>query len=232
MDKATLEVIAGDPVGGEKKLEFHFNPTEYSLSKSADWQRKTKASAPSCAPLVHYDGVHAATVTMDILFDRSEEENVAARDVSKDVQKLLDWTKPTTDTLKQGKKPWGPFLRLHWGNGQLKGFKCVLKSVTAKYLMFLETGVPVRATANITLEEIPDDAKRQNPTSGALQGRSTHTIADGDTLQSIAYREFGDPNLWRGLAIFNDLDDPLRIKPGRDILVPTPVEAARLSTEA
>lgn len=231
MQKASLHVFDGNPVGGVKDLTFDFNPTEYSISKSAQWQRKTKASAPSSAPLVHYDGVQPATIQMEVLFDKSEKENESDRDVSPSVETLLNWTKPTPDTIKKGKKPWGPFLELRWGNNKQTGFKCVLKSVSAKYLMFTDTGRPMRATASITLEEIPDDAKRQNPTSGALQGRSTHVMADGDSLQSVAYHEYDNPNLWRGLALFNRIDDPFRIPVGTEILVPTPAEAARLTEE-
>ena len=51
-------------------------------------------------------------------------------------------------------------------------------------------------------------------------------ISEGDTLQSIATSEYGNPNLWRGLATFNDIDDPLRLKLGTRILVPTREEAA------
>ncbi|HYM50055.1 MAG TPA: hypothetical protein VET65_05715 [Candidatus Limnocylindrales bacterium] len=228
LEKASLHVVDGEPEGGLKELKFRFNPTEYTISKSAEWSRKTNAAAPSCAPLHHFGGVHPATLQIEILFDRSEEEQESARDVSKDVHTLLTWTKPTPDTLKKGKKPWAPFLQFQWGSNKDTGFKCVLKSVTAKYLMFLRNGTPVRATASITLEEIPDDAKRQNPTSGALQTRSTHVVRDGDNLQLIAFEEYGDANLWRALASFNDLDDPLRVPAGRSLLVPTPAEARSL----
>jgi hypothetical protein len=227
--KAILKVVDGQPEGGLKELVFRFNPTEYTISKSAEWSRRPNASAPSAAPVHHYGGVHPATLQLEILFDRSEAAREADRNVSKDVHTLLTWTKPTPDTLKKGKKPWAPFLRFQWGNNKDTGFKCVLKSVTAKYLMFLRDGTPVRATASITLEEIPDDAKRQNPTSGALQTRSTHMVGDGDNLQLIAYQEYGDPNLWRALALFNHLDDPLRVPVGTSLLVPTPAEANELA---
>jgi nucleoid-associated protein YgaU len=51
-------------------------------------------------------------------------------------------------------------------------------------------------------------------------------IAQGDTLQSIANREYGKPGLWRGLAAFNEIDDPLRLQLGSHILLPSMEEAA------
>jgi nucleoid-associated protein YgaU len=69
----------------------------------------------------------------------------------------------------------------------------------------------------------------QNPTSGSIHARATHLISDGDTLQSIATKEYGNPNFWRGLAVFNDIDDPLRLTSGNRILLPSIDEAAEIS---
>jgi nucleoid-associated protein YgaU len=54
-------------------------------------------------------------------------------------------------------------------------------------------------------------------------------LDDGDSLAGIAYREYGDPNLWRGIAAFNQIDDPLRVAAGTRVLVPSVVEAKQLS---
>ena len=35
--------------------------------------------------------------------------------------------------------------------------------------------------------------------------------------------------LWRGLASFNDIDDPMRVAPGAELLIPTATEARRLA---
>jgi nucleoid-associated protein YgaU len=40
--------------------------------------------------------------------------------------------------------------------------------------------------------------------------------------------EYGDPTLWRRLAIYNGIDDPLRLRSGLRIFIPTAAEAARL----
>ena len=94
--------------------------------------------------------------------------------------------------------------------------------------MFRPDGTPIRATASITLKEIPVDTPGQNPTSGSLNSRRSHVLGDGDSLQSVAYREYGNPALWRSLALFNGIDDPLRLVAGSSILIPSAGEAARL----
>ena len=68
-----------------------------------------------------------------------------------------------------------------------------------------------------------------NPTSGGLATRRTHTVVEGDTLASIAYQEYRDPNKWRALAEANNIDDPMRVKPGTVLIVPDRREAEALS---
>jgi nucleoid-associated protein YgaU len=46
----------------------------------------------------------------------------------------------------------------------------------------------------------------------------------GDSLASLAYAEYGDPTLWRYLASFNRIDDPLRIPQGSVVLLPSAAE--------
>jgi nucleoid-associated protein YgaU len=48
-------------------------------------------------------------------------------------------------------------------------------------------------------------------------------------LQSIAYDEYRDPQLWRGIAATNNIDDPLRLRAGTSLLLPPADEAAELS---
>jgi nucleoid-associated protein YgaU len=51
-------------------------------------------------------------------------------------------------------------------------------------------------------------------------------VVAGDSLASIAYDEYEDARLWRALAEANHLDDPMRLPPGTELLVPPPAEAA------
>jgi nucleoid-associated protein YgaU len=160
---------------------------------------------------------------MELFFDDWENPDA---DLVADIQKLMGWLKPSDESLDK-KKPQPQILKFQWGSNQsLSQFKGFLKSVAVKYTMFKSDGKPIRATANITLEEVPDEPKKPNPTSGSLASRRTRVLRAGDSLKSIAYDEYGDPNLWRALAMFNGIDDPLRMAPGARLLVPSPDEAA------
>jgi nucleoid-associated protein YgaU len=209
---------------GSKELKFRFNPKELSISKAATWNRPTnKGAKHSTKP--EFGGVQPQSVQMELFFDDWEGTgNLVA-----DIQTLLGWLKPTDKSIRD-KKPQPQALKFQWGgSGPLAEFKGFLKSVSAKYTMFKPDGTPVRATAQIALEEIPTDPKPTNPTSGAIAGRRSHVVVAGDSLHSLAFREYDDPRLWRGLAAFNAIDDPLRVLPGTRLLIPTIDEAAGLS---
>jgi nucleoid-associated protein YgaU len=66
----------------------------------------------------------------------------------------------------------------------------------------------------VAMKEFPQPAAKQNPTSGGTAGHRTHRVVAGDSLASIAYVEYGDPNGWRRLADANAIDDPLRVRDG------------------
>ncbi len=72
-----------------------------------------------------------------------------------------------------------------------------MSSVAAKYTLFTPSGTPVRAVCTVTIEEISGERGGQNPTSGALAARERTSWSSGDTLPSIAFRAYGDPQLWR-----------------------------------
>jgi hypothetical protein len=146
------------------------------------------------------------------------------------VKTLFEWTKPTPQSI-QRRLPRPPVLGFEWGSNRvLADLQVFLKTVNAKYVLFKPDGTPVRASATITLEEVPEEQPRQNPTSGSRESRRSHLVNAGDSLHSMAFREYGDASLWRGIAAFNDIDDPLRVPAGSRIMVPTIDEARRLAS--
>jgi nucleoid-associated protein YgaU len=223
LQKAKLKVVEGDPKTTE--LNFMYNPTEFTTSKDANWNRPVTNGAKN-ATKPQYTGPGAQKVSMEIFFDAWEDQG----DVSTSVKTLFEWVKPTKNSHDKG-VPQPPVLAFQWGSNKvLSDFKGFLKSVSAKYTLFRSDGVPLRATASISLEEIPPPEEKQNPTSGSLNSRKSHLVGDGDTLHSIAYAQYGDAGFWRSLAIFNGIDDPLRVRPGQRVLIPSTTEAADLAS--
>ncbi|MQA25124.1 MAG: peptidase M23 [Micromonosporaceae bacterium] len=222
LDKAYLTFIepsstGGKPggavaVNGRGKLEFQFNPKEYTVAKTAEWKRKSTAGAKTTSP-PQFTGSGPRTLSLELFLDATERGG----DVSEDVDVLFACLVPDPTTLSK-KKPSPPFVQFGWGGRVL--FVAILKQVSAKFTMFRPNGAPIRAACTVSLEEYGADDKRQNPTSGGLEVMRTHTMVAGDTLQSVAHREYDDPTLWRVLAEVNGVDDPFRLPPGTPLRVP------------
>ena len=59
----------------------------------------------------------------------------------------------------------------------------------------------------------PDDARPARP-------RLAHG-PDGDSLASIAFHHYRDPTRWRAIAEANGIDDPLHLKRGSVLSIPS-----------
>jgi nucleoid-associated protein YgaU len=200
-------------------IEFQYNPKELVIAKNAKWNRDNKPNAEKSAP-PQFMGSDPSKLNLEMFLDSTEKMDDG---VVKTVEKLFSCCVPTekSRTSKKGSPPWVIFS---WGG--LTGFPSYVSSVSAKYTLFTPAGMPVRALVTVVLEEIAGETGGQNPTSGALAARDSHTVIAGDTLPSVAYRAFGDPNAWREIAELNDIDDPLRLAPGSRLLIPAPEEVA------
>ena len=223
LEKAMLIVVDG--VGVPMMLRFKYNPEQYTIEKSAQWNRP-KAPGAESTPDPDYTSTNPASVSMEIFFDAFEE---LQGDVTKDVETLFEWTKPTPVSRTTG-NPQPPLLMFQWGSSSaLSNFRGYLSSVSARYTLFRIDGTPIRATCTIRLEEVPQEAARQNPTSGTRPGMRVHVVTEGETLHSVAWSEYRQARYWRGLAAFNGIDDPLRVEPGTTLLLPSPRDAAAKS---
>lgn len=211
----------GKPELGTKKddLEFQFNPKEVSITKSAKWERKPNKDKTAGPP--EFSGAEPCKLTLELFFDATVPDRKPGGpgvDVVESVEKLFSCCVPCKET--KGKEKPMPFLVVFkWGS--VRSFAAYISQVQAKYTRFAPNGTPIRAVCTVNLEEIdvtPDP--RQNPTSGTYMADGAHTMVSGDSLALVAYREYGDPQLWRSLAAYNDIDDPMRISDGTRVLLP------------
>jgi hypothetical protein len=220
---ASLILFESSPTTGGRKLgetvgtiDFQFNPKELTIAKSAKWERKNDPKAKKAAP-PQFTGSDPCKLTLEMFFDATSKHDgsvVAA------VEHLFSCCVPTEKTADQP-KPIPPLVVFKWGG--VSSFPAFVTQVSAKYTLFTSGGTPIRATCSVTLEEMPGEV-RQNPTSGSLAVRRIHRMVVGDTLASVAYTEYADAGLWRELASFNGIDDPLRLPNGTVLLVPSAAE--------
>jgi nucleoid-associated protein YgaU len=203
MPKATIQNLDT----GER-IPVMFNPKEYTISKTNYWQsaRTTGANLPNTT----FANGQPASMTVQLFFD-TYEDKMDVRHYTKKIAKLME---VNIAQEGEGRKLRPPKVKFHWGLSWT--FKAVITQMTQQFTLFLPTGTPVRATVDVTFQQIEDEHTfpGQNPTSGGLGGRRTHVVAAGETLDLISFQELGDARLWRQIAEVNGITDTLHLAPG------------------
>jgi nucleoid-associated protein YgaU len=201
------------PGGVRGTIEFQFNPKQLQITKTAKWKRSGQRNQrSSSAP--EFTGSDPVKLSLEMFLDATEKMD---NGVVTAVEKLFALVVPTAESLSSG-KGCPPVVIFRWGG--LTGFAAFATQVQVTYTLFTPGGTPVRATAQVQIEELTPKFPGQNPTSGSDRARTTHRLVDGDTLPALAFREYGDAGRWRDIAALNGIDDPMRIIPGTTLLLP------------
>ena len=204
------------------ELECMFNPTKYTYSESVGVSEK-EGQGPA-GPFMQFTGAKSPSLKMDLFFDAFAD---AKGDVGPTVAKLFEWMKADTSFAVEKQMSTPPFVRFEWKYSKppLSDFYGYIRSCSVVYELFRKDGTPVRATASIEIVGRTDRPAGTNPTSHAEGVHRAHTLVEGESLHSVAYRELGSAAAWRAIAALNDIDDPLRVRPGTRILIPDSAEA-------
>jgi len=191
------------------KVHVQFNPEEYALSRENQF---AQANVPGrTAPLLQFSYGNLRTLEMELFFDTYEDPT------NKDVRVQTSKVVGLVDINPQTHAP--PVLMFLWG--QLK-FRCVLAKANQRFIMFLPTGVPVRAKLQATFQEFTNgqyetkEVKRETANYTKL-----YVVGFGETLSGIAATVYSNPTLWRPLAVANGLDDPRSLAVGLRLVVPS-----------
>jgi hypothetical protein len=211
LTKATIRNLDSQEV-----ITALFNPTEYTIAKECNWE--TKSIVGKDVPSSTFKGSGGRSLKLDLFFDVLEKSGGNVRD---EIDKLFALTL-TKDRKSSGKKKVSrpPFCLFQWGGNWQ--FTAYVASLSVRYTLFREDGIPVRATASVTFKEADDQASQKgtNPTSHALPGYRHREVRLHDTLALIAYEEYQDAAEWRRIALANGIDNPLGLAPGRVLAIP------------
>lgn len=195
---------------------FHcqFNPTEFQVGKSNNWQFNSNIGAD--AEKLTFSGGSAQDITLKLLFDSTDtgEPVTTLYETLKNFTYVDAKAQENTHT-KKGEPPW---VHVQWG--KFIAFPAVITQFTERYLYFTPDGAPLRAELSVTLKQATDTTKKQkqNPTSYSEPHR-TWIVQAGERLDWIAYEEYGDAAAWRHIADENQIPDPKALHTGQVLLL-------------
>jgi nucleoid-associated protein YgaU len=169
-------------------------------------------------PPLEFGTGQPATLKIQLLFDTYADKADVRKKYTDAIWELM----MVDDDLKdaKSKKARPPKVRFQWGSSW--SFDAVITSISQVFTLFLPNGTPVRATLDVTFQQIAD-AKLfpgQNPTSGGIGGERVWRVNEGDTLAWIAHKELGTPNLWRSIAEVNRLTSVRDLETGTVLRLP------------
>ena len=190
----------------EEEIAVLFNPQEYVVEKKTPWTEMNVFGMDS--PPVQFTMGERKRLTMELFFDTSREKT--------DVRAFTTKVENLMMVNAQEHRP--PILRFSWGN---LSFECVLEDLVQRFTLFKDDGTPLRAILKVVFKEYATAAAQLSTTR---RESADHTkrmvIREGETISSIAAREYNDPGKWRVIAQANNIADPENIRPGTIVELP------------
>lgn len=203
-----------------------YKPESLSWSKRATWSEvgngkdagsdcagKSQNSAALNAPKVSFMGGGPEKLDLELFFDTTDTQ-LDVRLHTKPIQALV---------YKVPLRNEPPLVMFSWG--MILSKMSYIDEVEIDYTMFRADGTPLRAEMSLTLIEFYLgflNVLPMNPTSYS-EARKTWVVTEGQTLDWIAYQEYGNPLHWRHIAQANNLSNPRDLRPGQVLkLTPLP----------
>lgn len=173
--------------GSQERIPVQFNPVSLQLSVTNTMEDKGKDKK-------QYVSKSTAKLTMDLVFDTTH----SGQDVRIDTEKIVRLMKPD----EQNKNA-PPVVLFDWGTFKFKG---IVESYKETIDFFSPTGVPLRASVNLSLsqQEKVFDSNR-NPDGAPPPEPVEAFTPEGDSVTDVATRG-GDPGASRALAAANGLE--------------------------
>lgn len=203
LEKARLEPIypKGDPI------LVMFNPEEYTVNKDNNF---AQMAVPGLSgPLIQFVNGNMQTLEMELFLDVYEQGG----DVRDEANRIAGFLKIAPETHAP------PVLLFTWASLH---FTCVLARVSQRFVMFRPDGTPVRARLNVTFNEFIDAEREAREINRQTADFSqVHIVTEGETLSGIAASMYENPQVWRPIAIANEIDDPRSITVGQSLLIPS-----------
>jgi hypothetical protein len=200
-----------------ERIPVMFNPEEYTVNRDNNFAQQPVFG--SSAPIVQFVNGNLQTLEMELFLDTYETHqsnnralNQAGDDVRKLTQKITDLMNidPTTHAP--------PIVLFTWGS---LSFTCVLARANQRFVMFLPDGTPVRARLQVTFNEYRNvDQEAKEVKRETANFTKVYIIGQDETISGIAARLYGNPRLWRPIALHNRIENPRVLIMGSRLLIP------------
>ncbi|MBS0559285.1 MAG: LysM peptidoglycan-binding domain-containing protein [Proteobacteria bacterium] len=213
MEKAVItNTVTGD------RIPVMFNPTDYTVNQEVNYAQSVIPGLSG--PVLQFVSGNMQTLEMELFLDTNEEHRVGNRIVNRAQEDVRTLTRQITGLMSiQPSTHAPPVLLFTWAS---LSFTCVLARAQQKFVMFLPDGTPVRARLQVVFNEFRNvDLEAKEVKRETADFTKVHVVNQGETLSGIAAQEYGDPALWRVIALANAVDRPRRLTSGQELRLPS-----------
>ena len=194
-----------------------FNPEDYSLSRENNF---AQVAVPGLsAPIIQFSHGNQQSLDMELFFDTYEAHREGSRQIATAGEDVRKHVRRITDLMNiQPVTHAPPVLLFTWGS---LAFTCVLTRATQKFIMFLPDGTPVRARVQATFSQYNNaELEAKEIKRETADYSKFHVVKPGEKMASIAAAAYGDPRLWRAIALRNAVADPRALEAGQRLAIP------------
>jgi hypothetical protein len=201
--KAKLWNVSVNP---PTSIDVMFNPTDYGIDRGASY---AELDVPGLdTPILQFIRGEAQTLSLALFLDGS------------------DGRQPVTDALNalrafvtiKGELHAPPICLFQWGDQSFQG---VVTSLKEKFSLFDPDGNVVRATVTLSLKSyVPVEVQVRVQKASSPDRTRVRSVRDGETLAQLANEAYGQPRLWRPIAMENGIQRPRFLRAGQALRIP------------
>jgi hypothetical protein len=154
---AKLRIASVEPAT-ELWVEAQYNPKELSVTQPIGWTEHDNLKGQGATEvLMEFGAVKAQTMQIELLFDGVETNGIAGRfSVMQNIRGLQELAAVRDPHASDEELRRPHFCVVTWGTSvasAMPPFRCVIESLTTKYLVFSANGDVLRATCTIGVKE-------------------------------------------------------------------------------
>ena len=207
LERATITDVShskGD--SARRVVNVLFNPTDLSLESGSHY-----ASMPVpglSMPILQYIRGESNVLNLELFLDRTDQ----GKDIEADIAALEGFIRIDSSLHAP------PVVDFAWGKFAFTG---VVTSLREKMTLFSEDGRRLRSRLSLSLKSYKSAEVQLRDLKLASPDRShARVLREGETLAHIAYEVYGDPRMWRPIALANGIERPRFIEPGTPLWIP------------
>jgi len=211
-------------IAGADGIKCLFNPSEFVIQRAVNYVEHRIPGLDR--PILQFVNGEAEIMKFSLFFDtfsagpETSNLSLALNNMAPTLMKadVRTYTEPFYNLLNVNEDTHAPNLvTFEWGTTKFTGY---IVDISEKFTLFSPTGVPLRATLEITLKS----NKKDNNVRNSPDRTKHRVVKNGDALYAFAYEEYGSCAEWRRIAEANGIDNPRRLRSGESIIIPAIID--------